>query len=115
MVDTFRIELFSTQNVFFPGQIVKGQCILSLRQQIKARSVKVELVGKAYTNWLSTDGVNSENKKQNDDHSAEVLYMNNMIALWLATQPDHQLIEAGSYEWPFTFTLPTKCPPSFES
>ncbi|KAI1706957.1 arrestin domain-containing protein 17 [Ditylenchus destructor] len=51
---------------------------------------------------------------QDTYYTAEVSYLRREFAVWLPPSPDYKYIEPGSYEWPFNFTLPTNCPPSFE-
>ncbi|KAI1706959.1 arrestin domain-containing protein 17 [Ditylenchus destructor] len=117
MTELFRIELFNNQDVLFPGQTVNGRCILRLRERVKARAVVLYVVGKAFVQWVvhRTDRDSHGHETSHDDwYTAEVSYLTREFAVWLPPSPDYNYIEPGSYEWPFNFTLPMNCPPSFE-
>ncbi|KAI1696889.1 arrestin domain-containing protein 17 [Ditylenchus destructor] len=117
MVELFRIELLTTQDVLFPGQKVNGRCILRTREPIKARAVILYVVGKAQVEWIvhrtnhHDDGHDSEH---DDWYRGEVVYLSQEFAVWLPPIPLLNYIAPGMYEWPFTFVLPINCPPSFE-
>uniref|UniRef100_A0A915DPP9 Arrestin-like N-terminal domain-containing protein n=1 Tax=Ditylenchus dipsaci TaxID=166011 RepID=A0A915DPP9_9BILA len=112
MVDIFRIEIFSDTGVFFPGQPVNGRLIAALREPVKARAVVVYVVGRAHTYWEESRSNGSHNTT--DVYTAEFVYLNLQIPVWLPNNPTFPFVPAGMQEFPFHFTLPLNCPPSFE-
>ncbi|KAI1696072.1 arrestin domain-containing protein 17 [Ditylenchus destructor] len=120
-METFRIELESPSGVLFPGQVVQGRVYIHLREQIKARAVLLHVVGKAKTSWTvwerrtdnrnNNGSVSARTHSESIPYSAEVVYLDLQMNVW---QPVEQILLPGLHDFPFTFTLPVHCPPSFE-
>lgn len=58
MVKNVTLEIFLNRKnkVYHPGDVVSGECVLHLKENLKFRSVTIEFQGEAWTNW---DEVNS--------------------------------------------------------
>lgn len=56
MPEQFLIELFSArQGIYFPGETISGNVLITLAKETKARNVTVRLCGKARTHWTVSE------------------------------------------------------------
>ncbi|CAB3411178.1 unnamed protein product [Caenorhabditis bovis] len=116
-----QIRLAGDRQVFFPGDLVAGTITVEIPDGFKARKLTTRLVGKAYTYWEG-DARNNTKIKNNvivrvrhntADHHAKMIYVKAETATWKNENSRHEW-STGTYNYPFSFQLPLKCPPSFE-
>ena len=88
----FEIVFHSENDVYYPGEIVRGNCLLELRSELKIKTVKVSIRGIVRVHWTEaqnstsnlafyTEHINSENeyffeKKTLFDSGKMILMMN---------------------------------------
>uniref|UniRef100_A0A8R1I5P3 Arrestin_C domain-containing protein n=1 Tax=Caenorhabditis japonica TaxID=281687 RepID=A0A8R1I5P3_CAEJA len=114
------VEFDEQQEVFLPGSPISGRVLLNTETTYKARAVNIQFEGRAHTNWddyesvsrVGTDG-KTHREQRRVNFSATVAYLEHEILLWKSPDGSNAL-EPGSYCWPFSFTIPTIVPPSFE-
>uniref|UniRef100_A0A914CBH3 Arrestin C-terminal-like domain-containing protein n=1 Tax=Acrobeloides nanus TaxID=290746 RepID=A0A914CBH3_9BILA len=121
MVKT-NIQIFydSSTNVYAPGQLVHGNVIIELEEEMKARAVVLHMVGKAVTNWschehreIYTDSSgNRQTRSRTEAIKDNEVYMENKTILWDGGADE--ILPEGSHRYDFSFNLPLICPPSFE-
>lgn len=51
----FEIVLDRKSKIYHPGDVVSGQCLIDLKENLKFRKVVVEFHGEAWTNWQQTE------------------------------------------------------------
>ncbi|CAI2327329.1 unnamed protein product [Caenorhabditis sp. 36 PRJEB53466] len=119
-MDDFRIEFDNQQAVYFPGQAVTGKIYIQSRESIKARFLKICIHGGAHTKWSEhehkhrTDARGrSESFTEHVDYSSTVNYLTGESMAWSSTDGSNK-IPAGRNIFPFAFSTPVNCPPSFE-
>uniref|UniRef100_A0A914CLN3 Arrestin-like N-terminal domain-containing protein n=1 Tax=Acrobeloides nanus TaxID=290746 RepID=A0A914CLN3_9BILA len=121
MVKT-NIQIFydSSTNVYAPGQLVRGNVIIELEKEMKARAVVLHMVGKAVTNWschehretYTDSSGNRQTRSRTEAIKDNEEYMENKTILWDGGADE--ILPEGSHRYDFSFNLPLICPPSFE-
>ncbi|CCD64823.1 Arrestin C-terminal-like domain-containing protein [Caenorhabditis elegans] len=105
--------------VFFPGQPISGRVVLTTKENYKARAVNIKILGLAHTSWKNYENACKFNgssisiRPRSIHYSANVNYLDYTQLLWTCEDGKNELA-AGEYVWPFSYTLPTSIPPSFE-
>ncbi|KAE9415029.1 hypothetical protein Angca_008253 [Angiostrongylus cantonensis] len=115
--NSIRIEYSNPQAVFYPGTNVDGVVHLELKESIKARSLKIVIHGRAYTHWevrRSRTKSTTHTENYTAPYSATVIFVDCESIAWAPAYGAKQVLQAGIYRFPFLFTLPLKCAPSFE-
>ncbi|PIO65805.1 arrestin domain protein, partial [Teladorsagia circumcincta] len=56
----------------------------------------------------------SRTESYTETYSSTVMYAEGISVAWLAPKGSKEVLNAGSYQFPFTFQLPINCAPSFE-
>ncbi|CAB3411224.1 unnamed protein product [Caenorhabditis bovis] len=114
------VVLENKTEVFVPGYPITGVVYFKTDETYKARAVKLEIVGKAETNWTESESYyirdsdgTSRRRSRTITYKAEVLYMDHEALLWTSSDGENKM-PPGSYQWPFSINLPPNCPPSFE-
>lgn len=119
-MDDFRIEYDAPNAVYFPGQAVTGKVIIQNREWIKARFLKICIHGGAHTGWTESERRSrtnshgeSESYSETIHYNATVNYLNGESIAWSSQDASNRL-PAGTNIFPFAFSMPTNCPPSYE-
>lgn len=99
--------------VYFASEHVVGRIHLVLKEPLKMKTLRLLVVGRAFTQCMVGGGGNSTNT-----YEASEYFIN--IAIMLFGKPqgvssDIQIVAPGSYKYPFTFQIPGNCPPHFEA
>lgn len=118
---TICITYSNPEAVYYPGTNVNGVVHLELKEAIKARSLRIAVDGRAHTHWSitrsrtyrNTDGT-SRTESYTVHYSGTVIYADGNSVAWLSPKGGKELLNAGSYQFPFTFQLPLNCAPSYE-
>jgi len=94
------------------GDVVAGNVILDLAQDLKMKGVKFNLQGISRVSWDEQRSY-SKGAGGNLAHKNVDVYLDeNCILL---SHVDNNVLKAGNYQWPFTIRLPPYLPASFES
>uniref|UniRef100_A0A915DP86 Arrestin C-terminal-like domain-containing protein n=1 Tax=Ditylenchus dipsaci TaxID=166011 RepID=A0A915DP86_9BILA len=103
-MEIFRIELDSASGCFILGKLYLA-----------------DVTGKAKTSWTvyesrtqSSQSTGARTHSESIPYSAEIVYLDLQMCVWQSPQSTNQILPAGLHDFPFTFTLPAHCPPSFE-
>ncbi|EGT38210.1 CBN-ARRD-7 protein [Caenorhabditis brenneri] len=119
-MDDFRIEYDAPNAVYFPGQAVTGKVIIQNREWIKARFLKICIHGGAHTGWSDSERRSRTNTRGESEsytetvhYNATVNYLTGESIAW-SSQDGSNKLPAGTNVFPFAFSVPTNCPPSFE-
>lgn len=122
-LETFLVEFDNPSAIYFAGQTVNGRVLVVLTQPMKMRGIRLHFTGRAYTHWTETRTyyvtVNgkSESRTETVTYSDCEMYINAGVTLWgklPGATGDSPFMQPGSYQLPFTFTIPPNCPSSFE-
>ena len=113
-VSFLSIQYDSPINVFRPGDTVKGNVLITIDEEIKARRVVFNFIGKAFTHWTESQETGRRDSYVNAEtelvhYSSQQIYVNLESLLWRGER-----LPAGEYRYPFAFQLPTQFPPCFE-
>ncbi|KAK6042208.1 arrestin domain protein [Cooperia oncophora] len=111
------ITYSNPQGVFYPGTNVDGVVHLELKESIKARSLRITVDGRAHTHWKVTRSRTvrtARTENYTETYSASVIYAEGESVAWFSPKGSKEVLNAGSYQFPFTFQLPIDCAPSFE-
>lgn len=119
-MDDLRIEYDAPNAVYFPGQTVTGKVIIQNREWIKARFLKVCIYGGAHTSWRESEQRHrtdargrSESFTEQMNYNATVNYLSGESVAWSSADGTNRL-PAGTNIFPFAFSMPNNCPPSYE-
>ncbi|EGT38293.1 hypothetical protein CAEBREN_32591 [Caenorhabditis brenneri] len=119
---TCTVDFDKTPSVFSPGDKVTGNVKMQIPDDdFKARKVRMEMIGKAYTYWEGN--VKNNHKIKNGDiarvrhncadHKGKIVYCRFETIVWKSDGSKHDM-PAGQHIFPFSFQLPHWAPPSFE-
>uniref|UniRef100_A0A915CZ03 Arrestin C-terminal-like domain-containing protein n=1 Tax=Ditylenchus dipsaci TaxID=166011 RepID=A0A915CZ03_9BILA len=112
MVNLFQIQLCAPSAVLYPGQTVNAKCLVVVSRETKISAITVQILGTAKASCYTTEYVGEVTITTK--HSSSVVYTNDSMIVWKPKRLKYGLLQRGVYEFPFCFTLPTYCPPSFE-
>ncbi len=119
-----RFELEQTD--YTGGDTVKGMMILELTEQVLARGVRIRCQGREQSRWCTGSGKNSRTHSQTrvffDDELTVMgkppLAMGQLMAdaiKGLFSKGEYDVLQPGTYEFPFDYKLPPGIPADFES
>lgn len=107
----FVINLDSTRQVFYPGELLTGQVVMTLKAPLKMRSIRIHLGGRAYCHWVETlSGGDSTNSYE---FSGLQQLVNKTVFLF-GNKKEDRMHPPGRHRYPFSIRLPTVLPSSFE-
>ena len=89
-----------------------------LRQPASYKYISVTLKGKAKVKWTETrtSGAGEDQQTETIEYSEKEKYVDQSVVVWGnkdASQPSD--IDSGTFNFPFQFTIPSNCPPSFKT
>lgn len=110
MVKNLKIVLDqdSCQDYYRPGSVVSGSLVVELDAAKKINQITVYLEGIGQVNWAQHIGKISSAK------SSEELYVYLENVAWTNSKSENGTLPAGTHVFPFSFTLPVRCPSSFQ-
>ncbi|XP_011696571.1 PREDICTED: arrestin domain-containing protein 2 isoform X2 [Wasmannia auropunctata] len=114
----FRIVFDNPWSTYYSGQTVTGNIIVILNSTKKIRGIRVKVKGEANTHW-ATDKQEMDEKGQYRDETVTVTgheeYFDKEYYLVGSASGGEIEIQSGEHKFPFTCSLPTNLPSSFES
>ncbi|KAI6215068.1 hypothetical protein M3Y94_00341600 [Aphelenchoides besseyi] len=115
-----RIDFDSQRGVYFPGQMVTGTVHIRSKEEIKARSVTVSIVGKAKTQWTVWEeehhhqaNTNRGTHRHSIPYTSEIVYIDQTMSVW-QPPPNTKRLPMGENRFAFSFLIPPVAPPTFE-
>ena len=110
MVKVFEIVLDDPPSPrgFLCGSRVAGKVVVEVDEPKSYRLIDIALVGSGKAEWTEESGDGSET------HRAKEEYLRESATLWRG-EDDSDTLSAGRHEFPFAFSLPDSCPPSWEA
>ncbi|VDM73497.1 unnamed protein product [Strongylus vulgaris] len=111
------IEIANSERPFVPGEKVEGTLNINAEHPLKAKSIRIFLRAGAVTEWwVSVYGIDSvHGRSAKVLYAAGVTYAQEEHCLWAPDDKEKKgTIPSGTHSFPFAFTLPADCPPSFE-
>ncbi|CAI2327100.1 unnamed protein product [Caenorhabditis sp. 36 PRJEB53466] len=119
---TCSVDFDKTPAVYSPGEKLAGSVkMIVADEDFKARKVRMEMIGKAYTYWEGNVKNNTKIKNGDiarvrhncADHKGKIVYCRFESIVWKSDGTKHEM-PAGEHTFPFSFQLPHWAPPSFE-
>ncbi|XP_045216585.2 arrestin domain-containing protein 17-like isoform X3 [Mercenaria mercenaria] len=99
------ITLNNPQVVYFPGQVIQGQVIIELSDDMNMRDIHISCEGKGHVEWSEGD----------DSYWQSERYLHTVLMLYESSaSSDDVTLQAGNHLFPFQFVLPVNLPGSFE-
>ena len=112
MVKVFAILLDNspTPGGFPQGSRVTGKAVVEVDEAKSYKHIEVSLAGSGNVEWTEGSGEDSET------HRAKKEYFRETGTVWSGGGDDSatSALPAGRHEFPFAFSLPDTCPPSWE-
>ena len=114
MVKVFEIVLDDPPSPrgFLSGSKLTGKAVVQIDEGKSYRLIEVALSGSGKVKWTEGHGEESETHRSTDD------YVNQSVTLWgeeLKNELGNGTLLAGRHEFPFAFSIPGSCPPSWEA
>ncbi|KAK3710017.1 hypothetical protein QZH41_002875 [Actinostola sp. cb2023] len=98
--------------IYHPSEVVSGECVVELKETLKFRSVRIEFLGEARTNW-------DEMENYTTTHKDEEIYFHKKTSLLASghqKKGTYSVLSAGRHALEFSFKIPPfSLPSSFES
>lgn len=106
-IDYFDIVFGAPNKLYYAGQKVCGELVISLQDPLKASGICVSLSGEAKTSWV--------NKMSDKIFESTDTYVNERMDIpYLHRISDGELMPPGAHKMPFSFQLPNNLPSSYE-
>jgi len=61
---SFSIITSRKGNIYHPGEVVSGDCVIEFKETLKFRSVRIEFIGEARTNWDEMENYTTTHKDE---------------------------------------------------
>lgn len=108
MVKVFEIVLNDPPSPrgFVSGSELTGKAVVKIDEGKSYRLIEVGLTGSGKVKWTEGHGEESETHRATED------YVNQNLTLWGADL-EADTLAAGRHEFPFAFSIPESCPPSW--
>ncbi|XP_069784916.1 arrestin domain-containing protein 5-like [Narcine bancroftii] len=111
-----KLELIFKDLVYIAGETIEGQVILELNDPLSLYSVKLKISGKGFVEWIGESNESLEyNRKIHCSNKED--YVRHSVTLWGAdydAEGLEQVLEAGTHEFQFSYTLDESLPSSFK-
>ncbi|XP_067664748.1 arrestin domain-containing protein 3-like [Haliotis asinina] len=111
-LNSFVIVFSQTQDIYYPGQTIRGHVTVDLNDTMKMRGIRLRFEGKAKVEWEEGSGDNEKH------YSAKEKYFKDDILLdgrGSEASGAELHLAAGLHTYPFTYQLPEQIPSSFEA
>ena len=102
--------------VYYSGQSVSGSLQLVLREPKWYQYAAVSLQGKGKVSWSETHTVRRGNYSvlETKHYSDKETYVDMFVVIWGdKNAPQPTKVNSGTSNFPFQFTIPAQCPPTF--
>ena len=98
--------------IYYPNQLVTGTVQLVLSEPKWYQYVDVKLEGTGNVHWSETHGIGDN--EWTEYYSESDTYMDDSAVVWGSREePQPTQIDPGMHNFPFQFTIPSHCPPTF--
>eukprot|EP00834_Sanchytrium_tribonematis_P002531 NODE_80_length_22759_cov_1.466858.p6 type:complete len:343 gc:universal NODE_80_length_22759_cov_1.466858:6391-5363(-) len=101
---------------YYPGQIVKGYCKITINTNLQAKAISLAFEGNQSTSFTTSRHNSQTNKSEDIHHSQADSICSNRVTLWDDDQrgllSGSSVLTAGVYEHEFEFKLPYTTMPS---
>ncbi|XP_011861149.1 PREDICTED: arrestin domain-containing protein 2 [Vollenhovia emeryi] len=112
----FRIEFDNQWSTYYPGQTMAGNIVVDLDSTKKIRGISVKIKGEANTCWAAVkEEIDEKGQYQDETVTAHEDYFETKYYLVGSASGGEIEIQSGEHKFPFTCSLPTNLPSSFES
>lgn len=108
-IKSFEILFADGKTVFYPGEVVRGSCVVELRGDLKLRFLRMFMRGEAKVHWTESRSTGTRLGAYTEHYNAEVEYFSKKQILFgndysseLSTLTD------GKKEFSFSFDLPSE-------
>uniref|UniRef100_A0A0N5ARD8 Arrestin_N domain-containing protein n=1 Tax=Syphacia muris TaxID=451379 RepID=A0A0N5ARD8_9BILA len=100
--------------VYQPGSQVSGTVEIVAEKKLKIGSIKLQVFGEGRSYFTQTEQKKKINKRgYTHNYDERITYVDDSILLWTPSNGS-KFMDEGNHTIPFSFTLPTKCAPSYE-
>lgn len=107
----FEIQLDSENNVYYPGNVIKGKCVLEIvRADVRIRTIRVDIRGSSKVHLRETRHATGNLAFHTENINSELVYFFKRKILFdseIRSETD-QVFEKGVHEFDFTFVLPSR-------
>lgn len=106
------------QQLYYPGQSVTGSIQVVLSEPKSYKYIAVELKGKGKVKWTETrtTGAGDEQATETIEYDEKEEFVDTSVVVWGNKDAPHATtFEAGTFDFPFQFSIPSKCPPTFKT
>lgn len=106
----FEIQLDSEHGVFYPGNVIKGKCVLELKADVRIRAIRVDIRGSSKVHLRETRHATGNLAFHAENINSELVYFCKRKVLFASeTRPEaDQVFDKGVHEFEFTFVLPSR-------
>ncbi|XP_016970858.1 arrestin domain-containing protein 3 [Drosophila rhopaloa] len=101
------------QGVFYAGQLISGQVVISIDKPKPVKAVVLQVKGYAETHWTDTE-YDPEDQSNGESFNGHVDYLETKSYLYGSSSSIEVVIEPGTSTYRFACQLPITCPSSFE-
>lgn len=96
--------------MYTPGSIVSGILKFTLNETKHYKYIQATLYGQSHVSW--TESGSRDNETPEESYTSNKTHVEDTVTLW--KNSTHETLGPGFYKYHFQFTLPRKCPSSFE-
>ncbi|KAJ2949378.1 hypothetical protein O0L34_g15290 [Tuta absoluta] len=108
--DHGRIVFERTNRIYYAGEIMRGKVVFNQEKKKSFTGIYAKLKGVCDVHWTSGSEFDRGGRTHHTSHEK---YVDQKVYLIGGPNGDVH-IQPGHYEYPFTLTIPSHCPPSFE-
>ena len=102
--------------MYYPGQEVSGSIQIVVREPKWYQYVGVGLEGKGRVRWTETHSTSRGGDGRTITYSDNETYVDLIFIVWGNKEaPQPTKLDPGTSTFPFQFTIPPNCPPTFDS
>ena len=105
-------------STYYPSQPISGSIQIILTEPKWYQYVTVHLEGKGWVHWSETytTGTGDNQRTETRYYSDDETYADLSVVVWGNKEaPQPTRIDPGTFTFPFQFTIPPHCPPTFDS
>lgn len=110
-LESLEIILDNKEGIFNPGDSVSGHVLVILKEQMKLRTIRLELLGEMKVGFWQQHG--SGKNSVAIHYTSQETYVKSEETLW--TPQISEFLPAGSHQFTFELRIPSDCPTSLES
>lgn len=110
---------------FYSGSTIAGNVLLDVNEPKSFKYASIKFSGRSYVHWEERRRESSGNERRTESsgnerrtvvhkYTSEQPCANEDAMLWTSQQSPDGKLGVAEYNWPFTFTIPSLAPSSFE-